>query len=193
MKISIEEFSWINKSELKVEDNKFFVKSTSNSDFFCNPIDGKTVSGAPFLYKEIKGDFLISVRVKPVFTSTYEAGTVFAYADDNHWLKLAFEYTDLGAPSVVTVATDIYSDDANGVEIKEEAIYLQIMRKGDIFVCHYSIDGKEYKMVRILKLVLPDTIKIGVSAQSPTGAGNFMEFSDLKITQVLPEDIRKSK
>ena len=193
MMINIEEFNWMNKSELKVEDDRFFIKSTPNSDFFCNPIDGKISSNASFLYKEIKGDFVINVRVKPVFKDTYDACAVFVYADENHWLKTAFEYTDLGTPSIVTVATNIYSDDANGVDIKEEAVFLQIIRKGDIFACHYSTDGKVYKMARILKLVVPDTIRAGVVAQSPTGAGNFMEFNSLNITQTLPEDIRNSK
>ena len=186
-------FSWINKSELKGDINNFSIKSIPNSDFFCNPIDGKIASSAPFLYTDIKGNFRINVRVKPVFKSTYDACTIFVYSDETHWLKTAFEFTDLGAPSIVTVATNVFSDDANGVDIKEDSVYLQVIRKGFVFACHYSVDGINYKMARILRLTLPETVKVGVSAQSPTGSGNFMEFSNLKITQTIPEDIRNSK
>ena len=193
MTVNIEEFKWINKSELRAEKNNFFVKATPRSDFFCNPVDGAIISNAPFLYTEIEGDFLISVRVKPAFVSTYDACSVFICSDEKHWIKTAFEYTDLGFPSVVTVVTDNYSDDANGVEITEDSVYLQVVRKGDVFACHYSKDGILFKMARLSRLPVPAALKVGVSAQSPTGEGNFMEFSDLKITKTLPEDIRQSK
>jgi len=191
--MNLEELSWMNKSELRVENDKFYIKSTRHSDFFCNPLDGISTTTAPFLYKEVKGDFLISVCVKPAFVSTYDACAVFVYANEKHWLKTAFEFTDLDTCSIVTVATDNYSDDANGVDMKEEAVYLQIIRKGDVFACHYSTDGIEYKMARLLRLCVPATVKAGIAVQSPTGIGQFMEFRDFKISQTLPEDIRKSR
>jgi len=192
MAMDLSKFNWINESELKVEDDSFYLLSTPNSDFFCNPADDSVVSDAPFLYKEVSGDFLISARVKPTFQSTFDACTVFVYADDRHWLKIAFEYTDMESHSIVTVATDHYSDDAIGEEMKEEAVYLQIVRKGDIFACHYSADGVNYRLARILGLKMPAAVKVGVSAQAPTGQGQFMEFRDLKLTQALPKDMRTS-
>jgi len=189
----IRTFSWMNESELKAEKDCFHIKSKSHSDFFCNPVDGEITADATFLYKEVEGDFLISVRVKPVFVHTYDACSILIYSDETHWIKTAFEFTDLGTNSIVTVATDGYSDDANGVDIKDDFVYLQVIRKGDVFACHYSTDGVNFKMARFLRIAVPETLKIGVSAQSPTGAGNFMEFSDLKITSTLPKDIRASK
>ena len=193
MAIDLNEFNWINESELIVESDTFHIKSTPKSDFFCNPADGVSVATAPFLYKEVEGDFLIKACVKPTFVSTYDACTVFVYADEKHWLKTAFEFTDLGTNSIVTVATNNYSDDANGVDIDVNAVYLQIMRKGNVFACHYSTDGITYKMARLLRMDVPIKLKIGVSAQSPTGEGQLMEFNDLVISQILPEDIRSSK
>ena len=193
MIMNVKEFNWMNESELKVEDDHFFIKATPHSDFFRNPIDDNVAATAPFLYKEVANDFLINVCVKPTFTSTYDACSIFIYSDEKRWLKVAFEYTDLDTHSIVTVATDTYSDDANGVEIKEDWVYLQVIRKGDVFACHYSTDGINYKMTRLLRLAVPPTIKVGLSAQSPIGEGQFMAFKDLKITQTLPEDIRKSK
>lgn len=190
--INIEEFNWLNKSEIKMGNNSFYIKATPRSDFFCNPVDGTSTASAPFLFKEMEGDFLISVCVKPSFVSTYDACSVFVYSDEKHWLKTAFEYTDLDTHSIVTVATDDYSDDANGVNIKEDNVYLQVIRKGDVFACHYSTDGINFRMVRLFRLIVPATVKVGLSAQSPIGEGQFMEFSKLKITQILPNDIRKS-
>jgi len=188
----IRTYKWINESELEVDDNRFFIKALPKSDFFCNPIDDTVVKNAQFLYKEIEGDFLVRVRVKPTFEHVYDACSIFIYANEAHWLKTAFEFTDLGPNAIVTVATDGYSDDADGVEIDEDFVYLQVIRKNDVFACHYSTDGVNFKMARLLRIALPTTVKVGVSAQSPTGTGGFMEFSDLLITDKLPEDIRSA-
>lgn len=190
MTMDFSKFQWMNESECRVENDTFYIKSTPNSDFFCNPTDGMPIATAPFLYQEMEGDFLIKVCAKPTFVSTYDACTVFVYVDDKHWLKIAFEYTDLGTHSIVTVATNHYSDDANGVDMKGDAVYLQVMRKGNVFACHYSTDDVNYKMARLLRMDIPTVVKIGVSAQSPTGEGQFMAFKDLTISQTLPEDIR---
>ena len=192
MAINLEEFCWLNKSDIVIENDKFFIKSLPHSDFICSPVKGNVIANAPFLYKEVEGDFVINACVKPTFQSVYDACAVFAYVDDKNWLKIAFEYTDLGTHSIVTVATENYSDDANGVDINENAVFLQIIRKNNVFVCHYSTDGIEYKMARILRLNAPAKMKIGVAVQSPTGEGQLMEFSNLKITKTLPADIRKS-
>jgi hypothetical protein len=190
--ININDFKWINESEYEITGDVLRIKSISNADFFTNPVDGNVSASAAFLYEEVEGDFRISVCVKPAFEHTYDACSIFVYADESRWLKTAFEYTDFNTRAVVTVATNGYSDDANGVNIDGDKLHLQVIRKGDVFVCHYSEDGENFTMARILRLPAGKTVKAGLSAQSPTGQGKFMEFSDLRITKDLPGDIRKS-
>lgn len=193
MTVNLNEFRWLNESELKIENGKIYMTSASHSDIICNPLDGSALSTAPFFYQEIEGDFLISACVKPTFVSTYDACALVVYADERHWLKTCFEYTDFETNSIVTVATDTTSDESIGADIEADSVYLQIMRKGNVFACHYSVDGKTYQLSRKLRLNVPNKVKIGISVQSPTGAGQVMEFSDLHISQTLPEDMRKSK
>ena len=193
MELIPEELDWMNESELRCKDSRFFVRSTPRSDFFCSPETGDVVATAPFLYRDVDGDFRMNVRVRPTFVSTYDACSLFVYARDRQWLKVAFELTDIGTHSIVTVATDGYSDDANGVDIANDTVYLQLIRKGDVFVCHYSTDGATFKMARILGINMPTAVRVGVSVQAPTGEGQWMEFSDLNLTKTIPADIRTSK
>lgn len=37
---------------------------------------------------------------------------------------------------------------------------------------YYSIDGKQWQLVRVFKNEYPSEIKIGIGAQSPVGKGN---------------------
>jgi len=190
---NLKEFHWMNQSELQIEHDTAYMASTPQSDFICSPIDGKALSTAPFLYQEMEGDFLIRARIKPTFVSTYDACTLLVYANERHWLKTGYERTDFDANSIVTVATDVYSDESIGIDIEEDAVYVQIMRKGNVFACHYSTDGKRYLMSRKLRLDLPAKVKVGLSVQSPTGPGQTMAFSDLHISQTVPDDMRQSK
>ena len=141
--MNVHDFNWMNQSELKMEGDTCYVKSTPHSDMICSPVDGGIITNAPFLYREMEGDFLVGARVKPTFVSTYDAMGILVYADERHWLKTCFEVTDFNTRSIVTVATDTYSDESIAEDVKADAVYLQIMRKGNVFACHYYLANKQ--------------------------------------------------
>jgi regulation of enolase protein 1 (concanavalin A-like superfamily) len=53
---------------------------------------------APFYFFNVDYDFDISVKIKPEFLNFYDAGGILIYQDARHWIKAAFESTDLGYP-----------------------------------------------------------------------------------------------
>jgi len=185
------EFKWINPSQIEENAQQIILDATPKSDFFCNPMDGSVIATAPFLYTEVKGDFSIKAKVTPAFISTYDACALMVFSNERLWLKTAFENTDFGTHAVVTVATNEFSDDANGCNIENESVFLKIIRKKQAFACHYSLDGKTYRMIRILHLPMPETVKVGISVQSPLGNGGKMCFSDFELTEKIPIDIRR--
>ncbi|MEI6386159.1 MAG: DUF1349 domain-containing protein [Spirochaetota bacterium] len=170
------------------------ITAPGKSDFFIDPRTGTTYSNAPFCYERIQGDFVASVRVKPDFHKRYDAGGLFVYDKANRWIKLEYELTDLGYPSVVTVVTDKLSDDSNG-ERKDEvdSIWLQVVRRGSTWALHHSETGKKWKMVRFFQLPMKDEVKVGLVAQSPVGGGCSVGFSRLKIGTAEIADMRKGK
>ena len=60
-------FKWINKGEIKIEENKVTIKAPALTDFFCG---GSTTSeegilpeslcNAPYFYTDVKGDFVLN-------------------------------------------------------------------------------------------------------------------------------------
>ena len=148
---------------------------------------------APFYYDLINFDFIASVKIEPEFRSTYDAGAILIFDNEDQWIKVAFELTDLGYPSVVTVVTDNSSDDCNGEQIKEKAIWLRVLRKNKYWSIHYSLNGKTWKMIRYFELNLNKKIKVGVISQSPTGNGCKVIFKDFTIKHNIYQDLRKSE
>ena len=164
------------------------------SDFFIDPDSGKAKSDAPFYYERTAGHFVARVLVKPNFKKKYDAGGLFVYDSPTKWIKLEFEMTDLGHPSVVTVVTNGASDDANGERLDEvPAIRLQIARRGDLWACHYSADGRKWKMVRYFLLKMKAALRVGLEAQSPVGRGCVVEFRGYSLVAGAPADMRKGR
>jgi|SRR5690606_16745048 len=184
---------WLNEAKLEENDQVIQITAPAKTDYFVNPENGDIKNNAPFLYEDIQGDFVIRVKVRHDFISKFDGAALFIMEHDTCWAKLCYEYTDFNTYAVVSVVTDGLSDDANGVNLKDKSVWLQIGRKGDAFAMHYSVDGSNYEMVRVFNLKTSDTIKVGIVSQSPTGEGLVSDFSELQIEKVTMASIRAGK
>jgi regulation of enolase protein 1 (concanavalin A-like superfamily) len=186
-------FLWMNPpKEFDLKDGQLQVLTSGNTDFFIDPENNKSTASAHFLYKEIKGDFITTLQVKPNFKDQWNACAILMMSNETHWIKLAFENSDATGKSIVTVVTRGVSDDANGAVVNEfETVWLKMIRKGNLFAMHWSPDGKNYYMARLAAMPGSESVKIGLEAQSPIGTEVIHEFKFLSIEQKTAEDLRK--
>ena len=92
---------------------------------------------------------------------------------------------------MVSVVTNGVSDDCNGEKMDKDEIWMQVIRKDNNFALHYSEDKENWKMVRIFKLDMNKTVKVGFSAQSPIGDGCITRFEGIEIMDNNYSNIRK--
>lgn len=163
------------------------------SDFLFDELNFTENNNSPFYYDFQEDDFVFRAKIRPDFKAFYDAGGLFICDTKTRWIKLEFEKTDLGHPSVVSVVTDNKTSDCCNGESFESAkeVHLQIVRKGDHFYLHYSTDGENWKMVRYFKLIMPRRIKVGFVAQSPIGNGCTVLFSHISLSKNTLLDPRK--
>jgi len=152
------------------------ILAQARTDFFRNPNGSAPNENGHLLWLPVEGDFVAKAHVRPTFSSTYDAGALMIRADDTHWAKLCYEATDFGTHAIVTVVTDGLSDDANGVNLDLQGVWLQIVRQDNLFVMHYSPNGEGWRMTRFFALDLPAEIAVGIVAQSPVGSGTMVDF-----------------
>lgn len=169
------------------------IQAKPKSDFIVSPDTKQIIANAAFIYEEIQGDFILQAKVRHPFTSTYDAAALFVYECDTLWAKAAYEASDFDTKAVVSVMTNEISDDANGVNLDDHHVWLQLLRKGDVIAVHYSVDGEHYELTRVCSLPFGDTVKVGFVAQCPLGEGSVMEFSSIHLMRKCVEDIRKGK
>lgn len=186
---------WLNESPFEMNGDLLQISAPGTTDYFINPESGDVKNNAPFLYANVRGDFVLRAKVRHDFISTFDGAALFIMDSEreDRWAKLCYEYTDLNTYAVVSVVTDGVSDDANGQNLTDKSVWLQIGRKGDAFSMHYSVDGSHYQMVRVFSLKASNTLKVGLVSQSPTGEGLLSDFSDIHLEQVTMDSIRAGK
>lgn len=186
--------TWKNKPDsFETGDDSAVITAPAGTDYFNDPSSDTRRRNAAFFAGEAAGDFTLEGRVTPEFAGTYDAGALMLYYNDDTWLKLAFEQTDMGCTSVVSVVTRGLSDDANGEVVTDPNICLKMSRRGDTVGLYYSRDGESWRMVRLFSFPAPagNTCLVGVAAQSPLGSGCRITFSDLAFVPNPVTDFRR--
>ena len=137
-----------------------------------------------------EGDFQFSSRITVDFRSTFDAGVLMLWHDEEHWAKLCFESAPDGSPTVVSVVNRTVSDDANAQVVKAEHVWMRISRVDGIYLFHSSFDGQRWDMVRLFALESPRPLQIGFEVQSPTGDGCDVVFDQISFAATRLEGQR---
>ena len=193
--MDLQNWKWLNESQIIHEGDEVVIYAPAQTDWFNNPVPengllSAPVANAPFFYTEVTGDFVFRAKVRPNFKSVYDACALMVIQDEKLWTKAAFEKSDFGTTAAVCVVTNGVSDDANGCNIAQDEVWLQIVRVGDVFCTHYSLDGERFDMVRLFHLPVEKTVKVGIEAQSPAGDGGLRFYSEISLENRTVRNLR---
>ena len=193
--MELKNWKWLNESQIIHEGGEVVIHAPARTDWFNNPVpvDGvlsAPVANAPFFYTDVTGDFVFRAKVRPNFKTVYDACALMVIQDEKLWTKAAFEKSDFGTTAAVCVVTNGVSDDANGCNIEQDEVWLQIVRVGDVFCTHYSLDGERFDMVRLFHLPVEETVKVGIEAQSPAGEGGLRFYSEISLENRTVKNLR---
>lgn len=182
----------VNSPEFTVAGETITLRSGAKSDFFNAPDGSTRAANAPLLMKEIDNTkpFTFVAKVKPTFGSTYDAGTLYLFYNEDLWQKFAYEMDERGLKRLVTVRTMGTSDDNNHDSITQEDVYMKISSDTKNLGFYYSLDGKQWQLVRLYRNAYPEKIFLALSSQSPVGDGMQAEFSEMELTEKPIENFR---
>lgn len=167
-----------------------------HADYFNDPNDGKlSQSNAAVLLTEVDNTkpFTFSARLKSGFTNDglYNAAALFVYVSDSLYQKFCFEQDERGNHRVVTVRTVGTSDDNNHeVQNDAEHIYYKISSDARTIASYYSLDGKQWQMVRLYQNNYPDRLYLGICSQAPQSDECVSIFDQLSLTTDNVGDFR---
>lgn len=167
-----------------VENDGLTLRSSPRCDNFRDP-DGKLSNdSAPILLTEIdnRQPFTLTAKVTPSFADLYDAGALFIYANEDLWFKFAMEMDERRKTRIVTVRTISTSDDNDHDVITQRSVIMKISSDTRTIGFYYSLDGREWQLIRLFKNDYPAALWLGLSAQSPLGNGNTVLFQEISLT-----------
>ncbi|HSZ87632.1 MAG TPA: DUF1349 domain-containing protein [Puia sp.] len=179
------------KQMIKDKDS-ITLTSTKETDFFIEPGGAYEKSDAPLVLKKIDNtkSFTLTAELKPEHIVKYDAGMLFIFVDEKHWVKFAFEADERMNTRVVTVRTNETSDDNNHEVVKDSIIFLKISSDAKSVGFYYSTDNKIWNLVRVFKNEFPKNILVGIGTQSPAGNGNKTVFYGVQFSESAVKDFR---
>lgn len=126
----------------------------------------------------VKTEFETKVR--------YDQSGIVMYLDSENWLKAAMEYENDKIQRLGSVVTNNgYSDWASvDVDAKIKSVWFRLSRRGDDFCIENSIDGVNFKQMRICHMFnAEDTVKFGIYACSAENSSFTASFTNMEITE----------
>jgi regulation of enolase protein 1 (concanavalin A-like superfamily) len=161
------------------DKNVLIISANAKTDWFVDPFDGTVANNAPILLFTPDSDYVLSAQVTLQFDTKWDAGALMLWGDDHHWAKLSFEFSAERKPTLVTVVTRGLSDDCNSVDLPGDSVYLRMAKSGRTYVFYFSLDGRNWQILRTFSLDTELPIRAGFEAQSPAGSGAIAKFSSI--------------
>ncbi|MXO04669.1 DUF1349 domain-containing protein [Flavobacterium sp. HBTb2-11-1] len=182
-------------SLIKLETNeKIIFKAGEKSDYFSDPNEKLSNTSAPMLLSKVDNTkpFTLTAKVTPEFTEKglYNAGVLYLYVNDSFYQKFCFEQDERGNHRVVTVRTMRTSDDNNHDVVKVPSVYMKISSDTKTVASYYSVDKKNWQMVRLYKNNYPKEIWVGISTQCPVDKGTKSIFEEINLEEKSVSDFR---
>lgn len=173
-------------ANVTVADSVLTMSCVEGGDIFSDPNDGKLSKATlPILFVPADNTkpFTFQAKVTPGFTEDglYNAADMIVYANADLWQKLAFEQDEYGNHRIVSVRTDGTSDDNNHDKIKGSSVYMKISSDTQTIASYYSLDGKEWHLVRLYKNCYPEKIYLGIASQCPVKGSCTSQFEDISL------------
>lgn len=190
---NLEEAKWFcePKSYL-ITRNSVEITTDPYSDFWQRTYYGFRHDNAHVLYTTTDERYF-SFTVKTQFNSgtQFDQCGVAIYQNSDNWVKTNIEYIDENKSLLGSVVTNNgYSDWATS-EIKSavNTMWYRLSRRESDYCIESSLDGKEFKQMRIFHLFEGGAaIKLGLLACSP-GNGSFKSmFTNMQVTQCMWEE-----
>lgn len=167
----------------------FIMHAPAKTDYWRITHYGFTVDDAPFYYTTYGGEFETKVKITGDYKTTFDQMGLMLRIDHKNWIKAGVEFVD-GKFNVSTVVTHNTSD-WSVVELDKgpEFIWIKAVRRLDAVEVFYSLDDREYKMIRTCYLEDNCPVQVGIMAASPDGDGFKAIFEHFEVKQ-LP-DLRR--
>ena len=187
---TLEKMQWFNEPEsYKIKGGFLEMEVPAQTDYWRIAHYGFTVDDGPFLYATYGGEFEAKIKVSGEYKERFDQAGMMIRQDHENYVKFDIQFVDVNfnISAVVTHLLSVWIV----VQLDEPIPYLWLkaVRRLDAIELFYSLDDKEYKMMRTLWMQDNCPLQVGPVAACPDGQGFKACFSDFKVKH-LPDQRR---
>ena len=161
------------------------IEPDAPTDFWQRTHYGFRVDNGHFLYREMAGDFILTIRVLFRPAHQYDQAGVMVRVSADCWLKASVEYEPHGPCRLGAVVTNHgYSDwSTQDYPPGGGQVRLRVRREADDYIVDAADDGGCWSQLRMAHLHegRREPVTCGVYACSPKASGFVCEFTELAI------------
>ena len=154
MKTNLTTAEWINlPRSFKLSENSVRLTTDPNTDLWQRSYYGFRNDNAPALLVESDDNFTFTVKVSFEYRERYDQCGVIVYIDGDNWFKASIEYETAEFFRLGSVVTNFgYSDWATTDISTVQEISYRLSRRGPDFLIESSLNGEEFRQMRIFHL-----------------------------------------
>ncbi|QDY88128.1 DUF1349 domain-containing protein [Mycoplasma anserisalpingitidis] len=188
MKVNKDLWNWTRKPNyFNISDEKIEIISEPKTDLWQRTYYHFRNDNAPLLQISTSEKFF-SFTVKTQFDSKhrFDQCGIIMYLDSENWIKASIEYENEKFQHLGAVVTNNgYSDwSTTEIDANIKSMWYRLSRREDDFKIECSIDGKEFKQMRICHInKATDKINFGIYACSPEDSSFKATFTKMEITE----------
>ena len=194
--------TWLNRPNLyEITNASIEITTEPYTDLWQKTYYGFVRNNAPAYLFHTEKNFSFNVKVTFEYIEQFDQTGLIIYIDSNNWFKASIEYENSDYSRLGSVVTNSgYSDWATTDISMQTFIWYRLSRRGSDFLIEHSIDGQNFKQMRIFHLeklgeTTPEMgvanppiqtnlpIQFGVYACSPSNSSFKAHFSELKLEQ----------
>ncbi len=187
---SFDKMQWFNEpSSYLIKDKVLEIDVPGQTDYWRVSHYGFTVDDGPFLYATYGGEFETKIKVSGDYKVRFDQAGLMIRLDHENYVKFGIEFVD-GKYNVSAVVTHRTSDwSVIPLDKPVPHIWLKAVRRLDAIELFYSLDDRNYTMMRTLWMQDNVPLQVGPVAASPDGKGFRARFSDFTVRH-LPDQHR---
>ena len=186
--MKLQDFEWTRPcKKYTVSDEKVEIITEPHTDLWQRTYYHFRNDSAPLLQCRSSEQYF-SFIVKTEFESKtrFDQCGVILYLDSENWLKASIEYENESYQHLGSVVTNKGYSDWATTEIPADikSMWYRLSRRGDDFRIENSMDGVNFKQMRICHLhAASGEIKFGIYACSPENSSFKATFTNMDITE----------
>lgn len=182
---ALQDFEWYNEPENVVfRDDDILITAIPQTDFWQSKHKGYGRDNGHFFFSRQDEDFSFAAKWSFSELKPYNQCGIMLRIDENNWIKAAVMYDNPELPMIgSSVTQNGYSDwAAQDIPQETKEIWFKIKRKQDDYQIYSSLDGENYKQIRLVHMQkeIPE-VKIGAYLCTPSNKEFSATLSQISI------------